>query len=291
MTVIEVTDKPLLRRRLSRAAAAKRKGADFLLRIATDEIVERLEAVERVFEDAVVLGGQIVGLADRVAAAGKAERVYRIEPAAEMLPGEVGAVADEEKLPLRAGSVNLVISPLLLQWTNDLPGALLQIRNALKPDGLFLGVIAGGETLRELREALVIAETEISGGASPRVLPFADIRDLGALLQRAGFALPVVDRDILTVRYDSAFDLFADLRGMGAANALVERSRRPTPRNVFLRAAEVYAERFADIDGRIRATFELISLSGWAPHESQQQPAPRGSGQIGLGKVLKHRAG
>jgi hypothetical protein len=151
-------------------------------------------------------------------------------------------------------------------------GALIQIRQALRPDGLFLGAMTGGQTLAELREALFVAETEVRGGASPRVLPAADVRDIGALLQRAGFALPVVDRDVLTVRYASAFHLFKDLRGMGASNTLAERDRKPASRLLFQRAAQIYAERFSDPDGRVRASFEIISMSGWAPHESQQQP-------------------
>jgi hypothetical protein len=149
-----------------------------------------------------------------------------------------------------------------------------------------LAAVTGGETLNELRQSLFAAESELRGGASPRVIPAADVRDLGALLQRADFALPVVDRDKVIVRYDTAFDLFRDLRAMGAANALVDRDRRPAGRSLFLRAAEIYAEKFSDPDGRIRATFDIISLSGWSPHESQQQPARRGSGQISLVTVL-----
>ncbi len=203
--------------------------------------------------------------------------------------GSTGLVGDEEALPLAPGSIDLFASALALQWTNDLPGALIQIRAALRPDGLLLAAMTGGSTLAELREALTAAESELRGGASPRVMPAADVRDLGALLQRAGFALPVADREVLTVRYDSAFDLFRDLRAMGAANALPERERRPAGRGLFLRAAEIYAERFSDPDGRIRATFEIVSLSGWAPHESQQQPAKRGSGKVSLAEALATR--
>jgi SAM-dependent methyltransferase len=174
-------------------------------------------------------------------------------------------VGDEEALPLAPLSTDLFVSTLALQWTNDLPGALTQIRRVLKRDALFLAAMTGGRTLVELREALFTAEAELSGGASPRVLPMADVRDAGALLQRAGFALPVADRDLLTVRYDSVFALIADLKAMGASNVLVERARRPPPRRLFARAAEIYGERFADPDGRLRATFEIISLSGRAP--------------------------
>ena len=195
-------------------------------------------------------------------------------------------MGDEEALPLGVASIDLFASTLALQWTNDLPGALIQIRTALRPDGLFLAAMTGGETLTELRQSLFAAESELRGGASPRVIPAADVRDLGALLQRAGFALPVVDRDKIIVRYDTAFDLFRELRAMGAANALADRDRRPVTGGLFVRAAEIYAEKFADPDGRIRATFDIISLSGWAPHESQQQPARRGSGEVSLAAVL-----
>jgi hypothetical protein len=187
---------------------------------------------------------------------------------------------------LHEASIDLFASALALQWTNDLPGTLIQIRAALKPDGLFLAAMTGGDTLTELRQSLFAAESEVRAGASPRVIPAADVRDLGALLQRAGFALPVVDRDRLTVRYGSAFDLFRDLRAMGASNVLTDRDRRPASRALFLRTAEIYAERFSDPDGRIRATFDVVSMSGWSPHESQQQPAKRGSGQISLAAVL-----
>jgi SAM-dependent methyltransferase len=190
-------------------------------------------------------------------------------------------------IPLEPESIDLAVSLLSLHEANDLPGALIQIRRALRPDGLFLGAIAGGGTLAELREALLAAETEIYGGASPRVAPFTDVRDAGALLQRAGFALPVADVEPLTVRYDSIFALMRDLRAMGAANALIARSRRPGSRRLFARAAEIYKERFSDPDGRVRATFSIVWMSGWAPHASQQKPLKRGSAEVSLTKVLK----
>ena len=283
-----VTDKELLRRRLTRAIERAAPGVDFLLRRVVDDMAERLAGVERRFGVTIAHGGLDSRLAAALSATGKVGDVLRLEPVpASFARGEVGgAVADEEALPLRPGSIDLFASALALQWTNDLPGALVQIRQALRPDGLFLAAMAGGRTLSELREALFAAETEIRGGASPRVLPATDVRDAGALLQRAAFALPVADRDLITVRYDSALALMADLKAMGAANVLVERERRPTSRRLFLRTAEIYAERFSDADGRIRASFEIISLSGWAAHESQQQPARRGSGQISLTAVL-----
>ncbi len=288
--VLRVTDKALLRRRLARAHARAAPGADFLMNYVVADLADRLAGVERHFDIGVAFAGQTGALAAALGESGKVGRVFRIEAAAAAFgPTQAGAVADEEALPLAPASIDLFASALSLQWTNDLPGALVQIRQALKPDGLFLAAMTGGRTLSELREALYEAEAEISGGTSPRVLPAADVRDLGALLQRAGFALPVADRDVLTVRYDDAFRLFGDLRAMGATNVLFERKRRPAIRRLFMRAAEIYAEKFRDPDGRVRASFEIVSLSGWAPHESQQQPARRGSGTVSLAKVLGSR--
>ncbi|MGA2495579.1 MAG: methyltransferase domain-containing protein, partial [Roseiarcus sp.] len=200
-------------------------------------------------------------------------------------------VGDIERLPLAAESADLVVSLLALHHVNDLPGAMIQIRRALRPDGLFVAALAGGDTLIELRQSLTVAESEISGGVSPRVAPFADARALCGLLQRAGFALPVVDVDTLVVRYADLFALMRDLRAFGAANALVERSRKPLSRAVLARAAEIYAERFADPDGRLRATFETVWLTGWAPHESQPKPLRPGSATARLADALKRREG
>jgi SAM-dependent methyltransferase len=194
--------------------------------------------------------------------------------------------ADSEALPFGDATLDLVVSALALQFVNDLPGTLIQIRRALKPDGLFLAAMIGGETLTELRQAFAAAEAEIEDGISPRVAPFADLRDLGALLQRAGFALPVTDVDRLTVRYASPLGLMQDLRRMGATNVLADRRRRPLRRATLARMLEIYAERFADPDGRIRATFEIVWLSGWAPHPSQQQPLKPGSAQRRLADAL-----
>ena len=193
---------------------------------------------------------------------------------------------DEEALPFADGSLDLVVSALALQFVNDLPGTLIQIRRALKADGLLLAALIGGDSLTELRQAFAAAESEIEGGVSPRVAPFADVRELGALLQRAGFALPVVDSDRLTVRYNSVFALMRDLRRMGATNALNERRRSPLRRATLQRMADIYAERFADPDGRLRATFEVAWLSGWAPHERQQKPLKPGSAARRLADAL-----
>ena len=286
--IVRVTDKALLRRRMRRAHGAADPDAAFLMKVVVEDMAERLTGVERRFPVAVASGAQSSILADAFAQSGKVDRVFRLEPIAEAFGdrSHMGTVGDEEALPIKPGSLDLFASALTLQWTNDLPGALIQVRQALRPDGLFLGALAGGQTLIELREAFFAAETEIRSGASPRVLPMTDVRDLGALLQRAGFALPVVDRDVLTVRYPSALHLMRDLRAMGAGNVLVERDRRPLGRAVLGRAAAIYAERFSDADGRIRARFEIISMSGWAPHESQQKPAQRGSAQVRLADVL-----
>jgi hypothetical protein len=175
---------------------------------------------------------------------------------------------------------------LSLQFVNDLPGTLIQIRRALKPDGLFMAALLGGETLIELRQAFAEAEAEVEGGVSPRVAPFVDVRELGALLQRAGFAMPVTDVDRIIVRYESVFGLMHDLRRMGATNVLIERRRRPLRRATLLRMAEIYMNRFADVDRRVRATFDVVWLSGWAPHESQQQPLRPGSAQVRLADAL-----
>ena len=216
--------------------------------------------------------------------------IVAVDPIAAHVAGErLPVVADEEALPFRDGSLDLVVSALALQFVNDLPGTLIQIRRALKPDGLLLAALIGGDSLTELRAAFAAAEAEVEGGVSPRVAPFADLRDLGALLQRAGFALPVTDVDRVTVRYASPLALMHDLRRMGAANALVERRRAPLRRATLRRMLEIYAERFADADGRIRATFEIVWLSGWAPHESQQQPLAPGSAKTRLADALRTR--
>src|SRR5262249_26751587 len=196
-------------------------------------------------------------------------------------------VADEEALPFADGTLDLVVSGLSLQAVNDLPGTLTQVRRALKPDGLFLAALLGGDTLTELRQSFAAAESDLDGGVSPRVAPFVDVRETGALLQRAGFALPVTDVDRITVRYGTPLGLLLDLRRMGAANPLVERRRVPLRRATLMRAMEIYAERFADPDdGRVRASFDIIWLSGWSPHESQQQPLRPGSAKQRLADAL-----
>ena len=282
-----IFDSALLRQRLRRAAAAP---ADFLLARTVEDMCERLGTVRRDFAAIADIGTPGPALAVALAARWPAARCISVAPIPPPIHegGYACLVGDPERLPLADGSLDLAVSALALQTANDLPGALVQIRRALKPDGLFLGALIGGRTLSELRTVLTEAETAISGGVSPRIAPFADVRDMGGLLQRAGFALPVADSEIVTVRYDHLFKLMADLRAMGATNALVARSRKPARRALFLRAAALYQARFADPDGRIRATFEIVSISGWAPHASQQKPAKRGSGQVSLAAVLRN---
>jgi len=280
----QVFDRALTRLHLARAVKMAKPGADFLLARAAEDLADRLLPVMRDFP----LAFDLATPGDRASGVLKAQsgigQVIRMAPLAG-LGGDL--VGDLEALPFAEGRAALIVSLLALQSVNDLPGAFIQIRRALKPDGLFLACLLAGQSLHELRTALAAAEEEILGGASPRVAPFADLRDLGGLLQRAGFALPVTDIDALTVRYSHMFALLHDLRAMGGGNALVHRSRQPTPRAVFFRAAEIYAERFADPDGRIRATFELVWLSGWSPHESQQQPLRPGSAKARLADALR----
>ena len=280
-------DTTLLIARKRRALAQMATGADFLLARAVGELKDRLDAVERRFSDAVTLFSITPAARDAVLESGKAGNIRRIEADPSFLGDDPGLVATPETLPLEAGTVDLAVSLLVLHETNDIPGMLIQIRRTLRPDGLFLGVMAGAGTLAELRESLLAAEIEIHGGASPRIIPLTDIRDAGGLLQRAGFALPVTDVDTVTVRYDTMFELMADLRAMGATNALFDRSRRPATRRLFQRAAEIYAERISDADGRIRATFSFIWLSGWAPDASQQKPLKPGSARMSLAKALE----
>jgi SAM-dependent methyltransferase len=293
--------------RAYRRRAATLGPSTFLIERVAEDLSDRLATVLRRFECALDLGtptdavrralaasgkvGTIIA-ADALAGAAVSRRRVRgsIEQGEQTSEGILDVpllvAADEEALPFRDASLDLVVSALALQFVNDLPGTLIQIRRALKPDGLLLAALAGGDTLTELRQTFAAAEAEIEEGISPRVVPFSDVRDMGALLQRAGFALPVTDIDRVTARYASPISLMHDLRRMGATNPLLERSRRPLKRATLRRMTEIYAERFADRDGRIRATFEIVWLSGWAPHESQQKPLAPGSARQRLADVL-----
>ena len=274
-----IFDRALVHRRLDRAWARAADGADFLLARAAEELAERLSLVKRRFALAADFGSPGPHAAAALAAGGQADGVVRIAPTLASLGARkfLGAVGDLERLPTGDGRFDLAVSLLAMQTVNDLPGALIQMRRALKPDGLLMAAMLGGDTLTELRQSFTIAESEILGGASPRVAPFVDVRAFGSLAQRAGLALPVVDLDRATVRYADVFALMTDLRAFGGANALHARSRKPLRRDVFARVGEVYAERFADPDGRLRATFDFVWLSGWAPHESQPKPLEPGS--------------
>jgi SAM-dependent methyltransferase len=264
-------DRALLRARQNRA----RRGepVTFLFDRVAEDMADRLQAVTRDFSDAAEIW--TLGELLRKKAADRFKSITRIDP------------DESETLRLQPESLDLALSALAFQFVNDLPGVLAQIRRALKPDGLLLAAMIGGDTLTELRQSFAAAEAECEGGVSPRVAPFADLRDIGGLLQRAGFALPVTDVDRVVVRYDSAFALMADLRRMGATNILIERRRASTRRATMLRMAQIYAERFADADERIRATFDIIWLSGWAPHDSQPKPLRPGSAKTSLEAAVK----
>jgi SAM-dependent methyltransferase len=284
-----IFDRKLLGARRRRALALG--PATFLLDRVADDLGDRLAAVTRQFALAADIGTPGDALRRQLAASGRVGTLIAVDPGLSLPRLQAGEndlaiAADEEALPLREGHFDLVVSALALHFVNDLPGALIQIRRALKPDGLFLAALVGGDTLTELRQSFAEAEIELEGGISPRVAPFADLRDLGALLQRAGFALPVVDVEKVTVRYGSAFALMHDLRRMGATNVLEARRRLPLRRKTLLRMAEIYARRFSDADGRLRATFDVIWLSGWAPDESQQKPLQPGSAKMRLADAL-----
>ena len=271
-------DHALGRRRLRRALAGAYP--DFLIARAAEDLADRLAAVTRHYETGLDLGSPLPVAVPAMRSL--CERIVRIAP-----QGGIGdAVGDADALPVAEESVGVVVSLLALQGVNDLPGAFVQVRRALAPDGLFMACMLGGDSLTELRQSFASAEAELEGGVSPRVAPFADVRALGGLLQRAGFALPVVDLDRVTVRYRSPFGLMDDLRAMGWGNALAERRRVPLRRATLMRAAEIYVERFADPDGRVRASFDLVWLSGWAPHESQQKPLRPGSARARLADAL-----
>ncbi len=288
MTPPLLFDRTLHRKRLDRAAP---RYAGFLKARAAEDAAWRLSAILRSFPLAVDLGSRDGAFGAALRAVEGADRVGTLIEAdlsPAMLRGRPGlrVVADEERLPFRDESLDLVVSLLSLHWTNDLVGALVQIRRTLKPDGLFIGAFLGGATLAELRQSLLEAEEEVTGGAGPRVSPFADALDAAGLLQRAGFALPVSDIDRVTVRYDHPLKLMADLRAMGETNVLLDRSRRPLSRRVLSRAFEIYRERFADKDGRLPASFEIVSATGWAPHPDQQKPLRPGSAKASLAEAL-----
>lgn len=291
---IIIFERAAVRRHRERAALFPAE-TRFLHRAVQERLIDRLNDVRHRFARVLDLGVGDGGLAALLAETGQTSEIVSFDPAWRFArQHSAGVVGEAEALPFRAASFDLVVSALGLHWTNDLPGALLQLRHILKPDGLLLATLYGGRTLWELQEVLMQAELEVAGGAAPRVSPFADVPDCGALLQRAGLALPVVDSETLTVTYPHLFALMQDLRAMGETNAQAARQRGGTRRALFLRAAELYRERFGDADGRIPATFQLINLTGWAPAASQQQPLKRGSATARLADALgteEHKTG
>ncbi|MEQ8395688.1 methyltransferase domain-containing protein [Thalassobaculum sp.] len=284
-----VFDRSLVRRRRERAVSNYADFA-FLEESVAERVAERLEDVRRRFPLALELGARSGALGRHLRASGRVDTLIQ----ADLAPGWARArasdgpsvAADEEFLPFADNSLDAVFGALSLHWVNDLPGALSQIRRALKPDGLLLVALLGGDTLVELRDALFEAESEVTGGVSPRVSPFADLRDAGGLLQRAGFALPVVDADTIPVTYETAFHLMRDLRGMGETNAVLERRKQPSRRALFARTAEIYAERFAGSDGRVPARFQVLYLTGWAPSADQPKALRPGSAAARLADAI-----
>jgi SAM-dependent methyltransferase len=283
----EIFDRRLLTRRRDRAAARAAR-ADFLLDRTAADLVGRLSLIKRQFPIAVNLGAHHGLLGSRLRRLAGIRMVIDTDPAPAMLALCEGpcVLADEELLPFRDGSLDLVASALALHLLNDLPGTLAQIRRALKPDGLLLAAMLGGETLTELRQSFLAAEAEVEGGASPRVAPFTEVRDLGALLQRAGFALPVTDAEVIRVGYASPLALMREIKAMGTSNMLAARRKSPMRRATLARACEIYAEQFGRGDGRVTATFEVLTMTGWAPHENQQRPLQPGSARARLADAL-----
>ena len=287
---IRIFDRSLLRKRRDRAAPHF-AAHDFLVREVADRLADRLADVTRKFPLALDLGCHTGEIADTLNGRGGIETLVQCDLTPAMAAraaahGGPTLAADEEWLPFADHSFDLVISCLSLHWVNDLPGTLVQIRRVLKPDGLFLAAMLGGDTLTELRQCLAEAEIAEEGGLSPRVSPFADVRDLGRLLQRAGFALPVVDGDDVAVAYADPMRLLADLRGMGETNAVAEQRKTLTRRATLLHALNLYQQRFANEKGRVPATFQVLTMTAWTPHPTQQQPLRPGSGQASLADVL-----
>ena len=283
-------DRALIRARLARALA-ECNFPDFLHDRALEDVVARLDLVLKDFGTLLVMTDRPLDAQDRLMATGRFGRIITARSVASNADSGMShqLVCDEELWPFAPHSLDCVISLLSFHHINDLPGALIQIHRSLRPDGLFIAALLGGGTLSELRHAWLTAESETTTGVSPRVAPFADIRDMGALLQRAGFALPVVDADRVSVTYPDALSLMRELKRMGLSNALVQRSRTPVSRNTLALACATYEQTFADDRGRVPATFEIIYLTGWAPHESQQQPLKPGSAKARLADALSTR--
>jgi NADH dehydrogenase [ubiquinone] 1 alpha subcomplex assembly factor 5 len=279
MTPPQIFDRTLVRLRRERSAGSF-SDFSFLYDEISMRLIERLELIKRRFERALVLGARTGDAAKHLAGRFGIETLVLAESSAGMLKQADGhrVVADEEWLPFADGVFDLVVSPVSLHTTNDLPGSLAQIRRILKPDGLFLGAVFGIGTLAPLRDAFLEVEANLGVGASPHVAPFTEVRDAGGLLQRAGFALPVADAETIPVTYRNPLRLLADLRGMGESNALAGRSRLGLRRSVLMSV-------LAQIEAQTMP-FEIVYLAGWAPDPSQQQPMARGSGQMPLSVAL-----
>ena len=288
-----IFDRTRLARNRDRAAASFDEYAFLKARVSSD-LIERLFDTSHTFTHALDLGTHTGELAALLQRSGKATDVLATDVSAGMVAvaearGLNAEVRDEETLGLSPGAVDLVMSALSLHWVNDLPGTLIQIRQALKPDGLFLAAMFGAGTLKELRQCLLQAETDLMGGVSPRLSPLPALADMAGLLQRAGFALPVADRETVTVRYDTMFALLRDLKGMGERASFVAGTTRPLSRQVLMRAAQLYNQSFADADGRIRSSFEIVYLSGWAPAPTQPKPLKPGSAKVSLAQAVRQQ--
>jgi len=287
-----VFDRRLVRWRRERASAGW-DGFDFLMRETAGRLVDRLDDIVRTFPVALDLGCHGGEVGQALNGRGGIETLFQ----ADLAPGMARRAAsnragpalacDEEALPFGPASLDAILSNLSLHWVNDLPGMLIQARRALRPDGVFLACLLGGATLRELRTCLADAEIEIAGGLSPRTSPLVDVRDAGNLLARAGFALPTADADLITVRYENPLKLWADLHGMGESNAVLARPKTLARRDIMMRAAQLYLDRHQGPDGRVPATFEVITLTGWAPDPSQPKPLTPGSATTSLTQVLQ----
>jgi SAM-dependent methyltransferase len=295
---MNIFDRRLVRLHRDRAAPGL-AAHDFLFREVAERLADRLDDVARKFPVALDLGCHGGEIARALRGRGGIATLVQsdLSPAMAQRAATTGfpvLTADEELLPFAPHSFDLVISNLSLHWVNDLPGCLVQVRECLKPDGLLLAAMLGGDTLTELRRALMEAELAETGGASPRISPFADLRDIGSLLQRAGFALPVVDSDRLTVSYPDAFKLMHDLRGMGEANAVRARSARFARRAVFAHASALYRQHYGNVENRLPVSIQIIYLTAWTQHVAQQQPLAAGAARSRLADALgaiEHSAG
>ncbi|MDX6748261.1 methyltransferase domain-containing protein [Geminicoccaceae bacterium 1502E] len=286
-TAPQIFDRRTVRLRRQRLLRS-RDDSDFLRREVSLRLLERLADIKRPFPLVLDVASGPLFEALMAKEGRRPGRLVRCDglPALAAAGAGDGVVADEELLPFAPDRFDAALSVMALHWVNDLPGTLAQLRYCLKPDGLLLAAFPGGDTLVELRWALMQAELEIAGGAAARVSPFIDLRDAGMLLQRAGFALPMADQDRITVHYREPWRLIADLRAMGEGNALADRDRRPLRPEVLARALGLYRERFGDAEGTVPATFDIVFLTGWKPHDSQPRPLPRGSGKVDLGQFL-----